>query len=63
MTTTDVLNQANITDLLIRYWGIGRRLNEAEKEALLVALDEENKLLNGPIHVRAIERLKEMGIS
>jgi hypothetical protein len=51
-----------ITDLLVRYWGLGKSLSEDEKEVLLVALDEENKLLRGPIHVRALDRLKEKGI-
>jgi hypothetical protein len=58
----DVFDQERITDLLVRYWGLGRKLNPDEKEILLVALDEENKFLQGPIHVRALGRLKEKGI-
>lgn len=58
----EVISSKTITDLLVRYWGIGRRLDDEEKAVLLEALDEENKALRGPIHVRALERLKEMGI-
>jgi hypothetical protein len=58
----EILTQERVTDLLVRYWGVGRPLEEDEKEALLVALDEENKLLAGPIHRRGLDRLREMGI-
>lgn len=62
-TAVDVYNDEKITDLLVRYWGVGRKpLNASEKEVLLVALDEENKTLAGPIHKRALERLKDKGI-
>jgi hypothetical protein len=54
--------QDKITDLLVRYWGLGKELDEDERATLLTALDEENKLLRGPIHQRALERLKEKGI-
>jgi len=64
MFATDTTGQENVTDLLVRYWGVGRRpLNAEEKEILLVALDEENKFLEGPIHKRALERLREKGIT
>ena len=62
MTPTEVYNQEKITDLLVRYWGLGAKLDAFEKDALLAALDEENKSLRGPIHVRALERLREKGI-
>lgn len=54
--------QDKITDLLVRYWGLGNDLSSGEKEILLAALDEENKRIGGPTHVRAIARLKERGI-
>jgi hypothetical protein len=63
-TAPDVFGDEKITDLLVRYWGIGRKpLNAEEKEVLLVALDEENKSLGGPIHRRALARLREKGIT
>jgi hypothetical protein len=52
-----------ITDLLVRYWGLGKGLSVDEKEILLAALDEENRALEGPIHRRALERLREKGIT
>ena len=58
----DVYTEETVTGLLVRYWGLGRSLSSDEKELLLLALDEENKSLQGPIHLRAIERLKEKGI-
>ena len=54
--------QERITDLLVRFWGLGKELNAEEKDTLLTALDAENKSIRGPIHVRALERLREMGI-
>lgn len=54
--------EEKVTDLLVRYWGIGRKLRPEEKEVLLAALDEENKFLEAPIHKRALERLRELGI-
>lgn len=57
-----MVDEQSITDLLVRFWGLGRTLEWEEKEVLLVALDEENRALHGPIHVRALERLKEKGI-
>lgn len=59
----NVRDEQGITDLLVRFWGLGKPLDQIEKELLLVALDEENKALRGPIHVRALERLKEKGIN
>jgi hypothetical protein len=50
-------------DLLVRYWGLGEPLKEVEREALLASLDEENRALNGPLHTRALERLKDRGIT
>jgi hypothetical protein len=41
---------------------MGKELEPLEKETLLAALDEENKLLRGPLHIRALERLREKGI-
>lgn len=60
--TQEVTEQTRVTDLLVRYWGMGQPLDEEEKEVLLVALDQENKFMHGPIHVRALERLREKGI-
>jgi hypothetical protein len=51
-----------VTDLLVRYWGMGKPLDYDEKDILLLALDEENKSLGAPIHLRALERLKNNGI-
>jgi hypothetical protein len=61
-TTLPAVKYGRVTDLLVRYWGMGRRLDTDEKDVLLRALDAENKLLRGPIHLRALERLKEKGI-
>jgi hypothetical protein len=58
----DVIDQESITGLLVRYWGIGKKLDPLEKEVLLTALDEENKALQGPTYKRALERLREKGI-
>jgi hypothetical protein len=58
-----VIEQERITDLLVRYWGLGRKLTPDETELLLFALDEENKVIGGPIHQRALERLREKGIT
>lgn len=60
---TETYTQEKITSLLVRYWGLGKGLNNTEKEVLLAALDEENKQLRGEIHIRALDRLKEQGIS
>jgi hypothetical protein len=57
-----VIAQGKITDLLVRYWGWGKELSPEEKDELLTALDAENKFIRGPIHVRALERLREKGI-
>ena len=57
-----VSKQNKITDLLVRFWGLGKELDVEERDTLLIALDEENKFIRGPIHVRALERLKEKGI-
>jgi hypothetical protein len=57
-----VVAQTKVTDLLLRYWGWGQELNAEEKEELLIALDAENKFMRGPIHQRALERLKEKGV-
>jgi hypothetical protein len=60
--TNQVCRQNKITDLLVRFWGLGRELDSDERDTLLAALDEENKFIGGPIHLRALERLKEQGI-
>jgi hypothetical protein len=52
-----------VTDLLVRYWGLGEELGVEEKETLLKALDEENKFIGGPLHLRALEKLRDKGIS
>ena len=57
-----VSKQNRITDLLVRFWGLGQELNTDERDTLLAALDEENKFIRGPSHVRALERLREKGI-
>jgi hypothetical protein len=57
-----IYTQERITDLLVRYWGLGKPLDADEKDALLEALDEENKVICGPIHERGLERLRERGI-
>ena len=62
-TITEVHKQDAVTDLLVRYWGVGKQLTEDEKEILLVALDEENRKLRGPIHRRALRRLADRGIT
>ena len=63
MTTVELHKKSDtVTDLLVRFWGLGRPLDGTEKEILLIALDEENKTLLGPIHVRALERLRAKGI-
>jgi hypothetical protein len=41
---------------------MGKPLDYDEKDILLLALDEENKSLGAPIHLRALERLKNNGI-
>jgi hypothetical protein len=61
-TPTSPYMQERITDLLVRYWGLGKKLDSDEKSVLLRALDEENKNLRGPIHLRALARLKEQGL-
>jgi hypothetical protein len=63
MTPQDVYNRERVIDLLVRYWGLGKPLDQIEKERLLVALDDENKAMAGPIHVRALERLAAKGIT
>lgn len=54
--------QERTIDLLVRFWGLGKPLTQEEKDALLNALDAENKSIRGPIHLRALERLRDMGI-
>ena len=54
--------QEKTVELLIRFWGLGKALDADEKELLLLALDAENKGLRGPIHLAALDRLKEKGI-
>lgn len=60
--TEHIYTEGKVTDLLVRYWGLGKKLEPEEKEVLLAVLDEENKFLGAPTHKRAIERLREMGI-
>jgi hypothetical protein len=54
--------QARTTGLLLRYWGWGEALSDAERDILLAALDEENKYMRCPTHMRALEELKEKGV-
>ncbi len=46
----------------MRYWGLGKPLLACERDELIAILDEENKALNAPTHIRAIQRMKEAGI-
>lgn len=48
--------------LLVRYWGLGKPLSLEEKDALLAALDEENKVMRGPIHERGLQQLAAKGL-
>jgi hypothetical protein len=57
-----IAKQNKTTDLLVRLWGWGPELTASEKDVLLAAFDEENKSIRGPIHVRALERLREKGV-
>ena len=57
-----IYKQEKNVDLLVRYWGLGKALDDEEKEMLLKALDAENKSIPGPLHLRALERLRERGI-
>jgi hypothetical protein len=57
-----VITQERNIDLLLRYWGWGKALDTDERDVLLTALSAENKFIRGPLHVRALERLKEKGI-
>jgi len=63
MTGTDVLTMERMAELLVRYWGLGKPLSGDEKEALLVALEEENKILQGPTHLSALARLRDRGVA
>jgi hypothetical protein len=62
MPLEKIYMQERITDLLVRFWGLGKELDAEEKDALLTALDAENKSIRGPIHLRALERLRDKGI-
>ena len=42
-----------IAQLMMRYWGIGKDLNNDEREVLLFALSTENQALNGSIYRQA----------
>jgi hypothetical protein len=48
-----------IAQLMLRYWGIGKPLDNDEREILLFALDNENKALGGTIHRDATELVKK----
>lgn len=62
MAVHEALQREEVVSLLLRYWGMGRKLDDPERDMLMLALDEENKFLSGPTHLKALERLREMGI-
>lgn len=54
-----IASENYISELVVRYWGIGKNLNRDEKEVLMFALSLENEKLGGTIHAGAARLLKE----